>query len=95
MRCFWTAIVVTSCILLLVEGLVAFEATGIIQKVDAEKGRLLIRVNGQDRIATSRPQQDTVSRSSRWFPSTLLRLARSEEIVHQSAARRQIIGRGR
>lgn len=29
--------------------LLAFEATGTIQKVDAEKGTLVIRVNGQDR----------------------------------------------
>jgi hypothetical protein len=29
--------------------LLAFQATGTIQKVDAEKGRLVIRVNGQDR----------------------------------------------
>jgi len=38
------------CIVVLrVGGLFAFEATGIIQKVDAEKGTLVIRVNNQDR----------------------------------------------
>ena len=38
------------CIVVLLAGsLLAFEAVGTIQKVDAEKGRLHIRVNGQDR----------------------------------------------
>ena len=42
--------VVASCIVvLMVGGLFAFEATGTIQKVDAGKGTLVIRVNGQDR----------------------------------------------
>src|SRR5437879_3262024 len=36
-------------VVLLVGGLIAFEATGTIQKVDAENGRIVIRVNGQDR----------------------------------------------
>src|SRR5438309_557350 len=36
-------------VVLLVGGLLAFEATGTIQKVDAENGRIVIRVNGQDR----------------------------------------------
>jgi hypothetical protein len=36
-------------VLVLVGGLLAFEATGTIQKVDVENGRLVIRVNGQDR----------------------------------------------
>jgi hypothetical protein len=43
----WT---VASCIIVLLVGdLLAFEAVGTIQKVDAEKGRLVIRVNGQER----------------------------------------------
>jgi hypothetical protein len=33
----------------LVGGVLAFEATGTIQKVDLENGRLVVRVNGQDR----------------------------------------------
>jgi hypothetical protein len=36
-------------VILVVGGLLAFEATGTIQKVDAEKGVLVIRLNGQDR----------------------------------------------
>lgn len=42
--------VVASCIVvLMVGGLLAFEAVGTIQKVYSEKGTLVIRVNGQDR----------------------------------------------
>lgn len=41
---------VASCIVILLGGsLLAFEATGTIQRVDAEKGLLVITVNGQDR----------------------------------------------
>lgn len=39
----WCGVVVS------VAGVFAFEATGTIRKVDAEKGTLVIRVNGQDR----------------------------------------------
>jgi hypothetical protein len=38
-----------SIVVLLNGDLLAFEATGTIQKVDVEKSRLVIRVNGQDR----------------------------------------------
>jgi hypothetical protein len=41
---------VASCIVVLLAGrLLAFEVPGTVQKVDAEKGTLVIRVNGQDR----------------------------------------------
>jgi hypothetical protein len=42
-------VVAFSAVVLLAGGLFAFEATGTIQKVDAEKGTLVIRLNGQDR----------------------------------------------
>src|ERR1700722_12213831 len=42
-------VVAISAVVVLAGGLLAFEATGTIQKVDAEKGTLVIRVNGQDR----------------------------------------------
>ena len=42
--------VVACCVFVLVAGsLLAFEAVGTVQKVDAEKGTVVIRVNGQDR----------------------------------------------
>lgn len=42
--------VVAICVLIFVTGsLLAFEAVGTIQKVDADKGTVVIRVNGQDR----------------------------------------------
>lgn len=42
-------VVALSIVGFLAGSLLAFEATGTIQKVDAEKGTLVIRVNGQDR----------------------------------------------